>query len=411
MAHSSEPKGALHGLRVLDLSRILAGPTATQLLGDLGAEVIKVERPGRGDDTRGWGPPFVKDKNGRDTKESAYYLSANRNKSSLAVDIADPRGQAIIRKLAEKCDIVIENFKVGDLARYGLDYASLSKINPRLVYCSISGFGQTGPNAHRAGYDFLAQGEGGLISLTGHADGDPVKAGVAVADVICGLYAANGILAAIHARHRTGRGQYIDLGLIDAQIALLINQGVAHLTDGRIPQRRGNDHPTIVPYGMFRASDENFTLAIGNDEQFARFVKEAGAPELANDERYATNVNRVRNRDTIIPLISTLTIRRKAKDWLSTLEKLGVPAGPVNNVGDVFASDQVKARDMKVQIKHPTAGEGHVAVIGNPLKLSDTPVTYNRAPPLLGEDTDRILKELGMADDEIDQLQKSGVIG
>jgi crotonobetainyl-CoA:carnitine CoA-transferase CaiB-like acyl-CoA transferase len=404
-----DKKSALHGLRVLDLSRILAGPTATQLLADLGAEVIKVERPGSGDDTRSWGPPFVKNGEGNETSESAYFLSANRGKASLAVDIADPRGQDILRRIATTSDIFIENFKVGDLARYGLDYATLSATNPRLVYCSISGFGQTGPNAHRAGYDFLVQGEGGLMSVTGHAE--PVKAGVAVADVICGMYATVGILAAIEARHRTGRGQYIDLALLDSQTALLINQGTAHLTDGRVPIRRGNDHPTIVPYGLFQTADGSFILAVGNDQQFARFVTEAGVPELAGDARFAKNAGRVRNRDILIPLLEKQTAKRTTADWLQKLAELSIPAGPINNIAEVFASEQVSARNMKISMPHAVAGKGSVDLIGNPLRFSDTPVQYSRAPPTLGEDTDRILREiLNMGDDETAALRQAGVI-
>ena len=403
---------ALAGLRVLDLSRILAGPTATQLLADLGAEVIKIERPGAGDDTRGWGPPFVKDASGQDTRESAYYLSANRGKQSVAVNIADPAGQALIRDLALQSDIFVENFKVGDLARYGLDYASLSALNPRLIYCSISGFGQTGPNAHRAGYDFLAQGEGGLMSLTGMADGPPLKVGVGLIDVICGLYACNGILAAVQARHVTGRGQYIDIGLLDAQIAVLINQGVGYLTDGAVPPRRGNDHPTIVPYGSFPASDGTIILAVGNDAQFARLMAEAGAPALAADPRFATNKARVQNRAVLIPLIEALTVLRPAADWLAAMDRLGVPAGPIYDLGQVFASSQVAARDMVVSVPHPVAASGAVWLIGNPLKLSETPVTYAKAPPVLGQDTRAVLaRVLGMTDDAIGELIAQGIVG
>lgn len=403
---------ALAGLRVLDLSRILAGPTATQLLADLGAEVIKIERPGAGDDTRGWGPPFVKDASGQDTRESAYYLSANRGKQSVAVNIADLAGQALIRDLALQSDIFVENFKVGDLARYGLDYASLSALNPRLIYCSISGFGQTGPNAHRAGYDFLAQGEGGLMSLTGMADGPPLKVGVGLIDVICGLYACNGILAAVQARHVTGRGQYIDIGLLDAQIAVLINQGVGYLTDGAVPPRRGNDHPTIVPYGSFPASDGTIILAVGNDAQFARLMAEAGAPALAADPRFATNKARVQNRAVLIPLIEALTVLRPAADWLAAMDRLGVPAGPIYDLGQVFASPQVAARDMVVSVPHPVAASGAVWLIGNPLKLSETPVTYAKAPPVLGQDTRAVLaRVLGMTDDAIGELIAQGIVG
>jgi crotonobetainyl-CoA:carnitine CoA-transferase CaiB-like acyl-CoA transferase len=406
------PQGALAGLRVLDLSRILAGPTATQALADLGAEVIKIERPGAGDDTRGWGPPFVQDAGGRDTRESAYYLSANRGKKSVAVNIAHAEGQRLIRDLAAVSDILVENFKAGDLVRYGLDYASLAKLNPRLIYCSITGFGQTGPNAHRAGYDFLAQAEGGIMSLTGEGDGRPLKVGVGIADVMCGMYALTGILAALEARHRTGAGQQIDISLLDSQIAWLINQGVGYLTDGRVPPRRGNDHPTIVPYGTFPAADRDFVLAVGNDAQFARFVAEAGAPDMATDPRFATNAARVRNRDVLIPLIEGLTRARAEADWLPRLEALGIPAGPIRDLAETFASPQVAARDMKITLPHPVAGRGAVDLIGNPLKFSATPVTYQGAPPTLGQHTRDVLEGvLGLTGAKIAELVALGAIG
>ena len=400
---------ALSGLRVLDLSRILAGPSATQLLADLGAEVVKIERPGAGDDTRGWGPPFVVDEGGRETGPSAYFLSANRGKHSVAVNIADPRGQALLQALAAQSDVVVENFKPGDLTRYGLDYATLSAVNPRLVYCSITGFGQTGPNAHRAGYDFLVQGEAGLMSLTGMADGPPMKAGVGIADLICGMYAAVGILAAVTARQTSGKGQHIDLALMDAQVAMLVNQGVGFLTDGKVPPRRGNDHPTIVPYGTFPASDGDFILAIGNDSQFARFAGLAGALGLATDPRFATNAARVRNREVLIPLLAALTAGRSAQDWLASCEAQGIPAGPVNDLADVFASPQVAARGMQVEMP---LGTGQTArLIGNPLKLSETPVTYAKAPPALGADTGAVLtRTLGLSKAELLALAAAGVI-
>ena len=403
------PLQALAGLRVLDLSRILAGPTATQLLADLGAEVIKIERPGAGDDTRGWGPPFLRDAEGAETGPSAYFLSANRGKHSVAVNIADPRGQALLRDLAARADVVVENFKPGDLARYGLDAARLREANPRLIYCSITGFGQTGPNAHRAGYDFLVQGEGGLMSLTGMADGPPLKAGVGIADLLCGMYAAVGILAAVAAREKTGRGQHIDLALMDAQVAMLVNQGVAHLTDGRVPPRRGNDHPTIVPYGSFPASDGTFILAIGNDAQFARFAALAGAPGLASDARFATNAARVRHRDVLIPLIGALTAGRRAEEWLSLCTAQGIPAGPINDLAQVFASPQVAARGMTVAMTLPTGAEARL--IGNPLKMSETPVTYAKPPPALGADTGAVLsRHLGLTRGELSTLAAAGVI-
>jgi crotonobetainyl-CoA:carnitine CoA-transferase CaiB-like acyl-CoA transferase len=400
---------ALTGLRVLDLSRILAGPTATQLLADLGAEIIKIERPGAGDDTRGWGPPFVVDETGQETGPSAYFLAANRGKHSVAVNIADPAGQDLIRRLAAGSDILVENFRPGDLARYGLDFASLAALNPRLIYCSITGFGQSGPNAHRAGYDFLVQGEGGLMSLTGEPNGPPMKAGVGIADLMCGMYAAVGILAAVHARQASGRGQHIDLALIDAQVAMLVNQGVGYLTDGKVPPRRGNDHPTIVPYGTFPARDGSFILAIGNNAQFARFVALAGAPGLAGDARFATNAARVRNREVLIPLIGALTAERTAADWLAACEAEGIPAGPVNDLAQVFASPQVAARGMRVAM--PLGSGQRVELIGNPLQLSETPVTCAKAPPGLGEDTGAVLtRVLGLTGDELQALASAGVI-
>ncbi len=407
-----EPKAqALAGLRVLDLSRILAGPTATQLLADLGAEIIKIERPGTGDDTRGWGPPFVLDAKGSETRDSAYFLAANRGKHSVAVNIADPRGQVIVQSLATKADVVVENFKPGDLQRYGLDYESLRAVNPGLIYCSITGFGQTGPNAHRAGYDFLVQGEGGLMSLTGEAEGPPMKAGVGIADVLTGMYATVGILAAVEARHRTGLGQHIDLALMDAQVAMLINQGVGYLTDGQVPPRRGNDHPTIVPYGTFPASDGSFILAVGNDAQFARFAALAGAPGLAGDPRFATNAARVRNRAVLVPLLSALTAGRTAADWLELCAAETIPAGPVNDLAQVFASPQVAARGMRVRMDHVAAGCGHVDLIGNPLHLSQTPVSYAKAPPVLGEDTMAVLaRVLGLDAKALQDLATAGVI-
>ncbi len=408
---SIESAQALSGLRVLDLSRILAGPTATQLLADLGAEVIKIERPGSGDDTRGWGPPFQQDANGTETGASAYFLSANRGKHSVAVNIAHVRGQALVQALAAQSDILVENFKPGDLARYGLDYAALSAANPRLIYCSITGFGQTGPNARRAGYDFLAQGEGGLMSLTGQPEGPPMKAGVGIADILCGMYATVGILAAVQARHRSGLGQHIDISLMDAQVAMLVNQGVAHLMDGKVPPRRGNDHPTIVPYGTFPASDGTFILAIGNDGQFARFVTEAGAPGLATDARFATNAMRVRNRTVLLPLLEALTAGRTMEDWLAACNAANVPAGPVNDLAQVFASPQVAARGMKVAMAHAGAPSGTVDLIGNPLKLSGTPITYAKAPPDLGADTGAVLaRVLGLSSSEVQACAQAGVI-
>lgn len=380
--------GPLAGLRVLDLSRILAGPTATQLLGDLGADVIKVERPGTGDDTRGWGPPFLSDAQGRETRESAYFLSANRNKRSLAVDLGDPDGIALVRRLAARADVLVENFKVGDLARRELGPDDLAAVNPALIYCSISGFGQDGPYAQRAGYDFLIQGMGGLMSLTGKPDaegGEPTKAGVGIADLMCGMYAASAILAALHHRAATGLGQHIDVSLLDTQVAWLINQGVGYLTDGRVPPRRGNAHPTIVPYNAYPARDGAFILAVGNDAQFARFCEIAGAPALAGDPRFATNAARVRHRDALEPEIRRLTVRRDKADWISALEACGVPCGPINDLAEVFADPQVRHRGLRLEMAHPDAPDGRVALLANPLRLSRTPVSYRHAPPRLGE--------------------------
>ncbi|WP_249692935.1 CaiB/BaiF CoA-transferase family protein [Stappia sp. WLB 29] len=407
-------RGPLYGVKVLDLSRILAGPTATQLLGDLGADVVKVERPGSGDDTRGWGPPFLRDADGNETRESAYYLSSNRNKRSLAVDLSSEPGVALVRRLARRADVLVENFKVGDLARRGLGYEALSAENPGLVYCSISGFGQDGPYAHRAGYDFLIQGMGGLMSLTGRPDaegGEPTKAGVGIADVMCGMYASSAILAALHHRNATGEGQYLDIALFDTQVAWLINQGVACLTDGNVPPRRGNAHPTIVPYNAYPARDGSFILAVGNDAQFARFCEVAGRPELARDPRFARNADRVRNRLELEPEVERLTATRDRADWIAALEAVGVPCGPINDVGEVFADPQAVHRGMRIEMEHPLGPDGHVALIGNPLKLSRTPVTYRHAPPRLGEGGSEVLAEwLGEDDTGIRALAASGAI-
>ncbi|MGV2974115.1 CaiB/BaiF CoA transferase family protein [Roseibium alexandrii] len=412
MQQTVPSKGALSGLLVLDLSRILAGPTCTQILGDLGAEVIKIERPVRGDDTRGWGPPFLKNADGEETSESAYYLSSNRNKDSVAIDLASDEGQDLIRKLAAKADILVENFKVGDLKRRGLDYETLKAINPKLIYCSISGFGQTGPYSHRAGYDFLIQGMGGIMSLTGFDDedgGTQTKCGVGIADVMCGMYATVSILAAVHHRHRTGEGQYIDISLLDAQVSWLINQGVAHLVSGEVPGRLGNGHPTIVPYETFPGADGPFILAVGNDSQFQKFCDVAGAPELATDPLFAKNADRVRNRKTLVPKIRRLTIERDAADWIRGLEAAGVPCGPVNDLGQVFTDHQVLAREMKITLPHPVSGA--VDLIGSPIKMGKTPVDYRKAPPMLGADTQDVLqRHLELSDSEIAKLAERGIL-
>jgi len=403
--------GPLADLRVLDLTRILAGPTCTQLLGDLGAEVIKVERPGQGDDTRKWGPPYLKDQTGRDTSESAYYLSSNRNKRSVSIDIAKPEGQGLIRRLARQSDVMVENFKVGDMARYGLAYDDLKGLNPRLVYCSISGFGQTGPYAPRAGYDLLAQALGGIMSVTGEPDRPPMKVGVGIADIMCGMYAAAAILAALHHRERTGEGQAIDLALLDTQVAWLVNIGLNYLISGEVPGRVGNEHPNIVPYNVMPAADGYFTLAVGNDAQFRKFCEFAGAPELAQDPRFRTNELRVRNRRELYASLPEITRRRARDDWVEGLARLGVPASPVNDVEQVFADPQVQARGMRVAIPYPEAEGGTVPLIGNPIKLSATSVEYRLPPPSLGQHTEEVLGEvLGLAADEIARLKAAGVI-
>ena len=387
----TEPKGPLAGLRILDLSRILAGPTCTQLLGDYGAEVIKIERPGAGDDTRQWGPPYVTDQDGRETNESAYYLSSNRNKYSVAVDITAPEGQEIVRKIARHSDILIENFKLGGLAKYGLDFASLAEVNPSLIYCSITGFGQTGPHAHRAGYDILAQGYGGMMSLTGEPDGTPVKVGVGIADVMCGMYATSAILAALHHREKTGEGQHIDIALVDSQIAWLINEGVNYLTSGEVPVRRGNQHPNIAPYQVFAAADGHLIVAVGNDGQFQKFCALLDHPELAEDPRFRTNPDRLANREALVAALEAIIATREKGPLLAAMEAAKVPGGPINRMDEVFASDQVAAREMKISVPHAT---GEVDLIGNPVKFSRTPVTYRKGPPTCGEDTEEVLRWL-----------------
>ncbi len=404
--------GPLQGLRVLDLTRILAGPVCTQLFGDLGADVIKVERPGSGDDTRKWGPPYVKNADGGDTTESAYYLSANRNKRSLAVDVANPEGVALLRRLLPHCDVLVENFKVGGLDKYGLSYGALKQGFPGLVYCSITGFGQTGPYAAQAGYDYLAQGMGGVMAITGEPDGQPMKVGVAIADIMCGMYASTAILAAVRHRDATGQGQHIDLALLDTQVAWLANVGLNYLTSGNAPKRLGNQHPNIVPYQVFAALDGYFILAVGNDGQFRKFCDFAGLGGVADDARYATNDARVQNRDTLIPLIEAVTGQHPKTHWLEGLAGIGVPAGPVNTVPEAFADPQVQHREMQISMPHPEAGPDGVKLIGNPVKMSETPVSYRHAPPVLGQHTDDVLSELLDIDGaERDALRAAGVIG
>jgi len=408
------PTGPLAGLLVLDLSRILAGPTATQLLGDLGADVIKIERYGVGDDTRRWGPPFLIDKAGNETGESAYYMCANRNKRSLALDLKTEEGRDIVRRIAAKADIAIENFKRGGAARMGLDYAALAAINPAIIYASITGYGQTGPLADHAGYDFMAQGRGGIMSITGEADeqgGHPTKVGMAIADVMTGMYASNAILAALLARAATGRGQFIDLALFDSQIAALINQGTSYLMTGETPIRRGNGHPTIVPYTTFPASDGLFIIAIGNDTQFAKFCGAVARPELAQDPRFATNSARVRHRELIEAEVAAITPTRSRAEWIDLLAPLGVPVGPINTVAEAFEEPQALARGARVTHAHPLAGDGKAHTIGNPIKYSETPIDYRLRPPMVGEHSREVLSGLlGMTDAEIDRLAAEGVV-
>jgi len=405
--------GALSHVRVLDLSRVLAGPWAGQILGDLGADVIKVERPHKGDDTRAWGPPFLKDSEGRDTSEAAYYLSANRNKQSVTIDFTRPEGQQLVRDLVAHSDILLENFKVGGLAAYGLDYESLKQINPKLIYCSITGFGQTGPYASRAGYDFMIQGLGGLMSLTGRADSEdgagPVKVGVALTDILTGLYSSVAVLAALAHRDRHGIGQHIDMALLDVQVACLANQAMNYLATGTAPRRLGNAHPNIVPYQDFPTADGDFILTVGNDNQFRRFAAVAGQAQWADDPRFTTNAARVANRGVLIPLIRQATVFKTTAEWVAALELAGVPCGPINDVAEVFADPQVLARGLQVSLPHALAGE--VPQVASPLRLSATPVEYRRPPPLLGEHTEQVLGELlGLSQDEVARLRQSGVV-
>ncbi len=404
---------ALGHIRVLDLSRVLAGPWCSQNLADLGADVIKIERPGAGDDTRAWGPPYAKDANGADTTEAAYYLSANRGKRSVTCDISKPEGQALIRELARHSDVVLENYKVGQLKKYGLDYESLKAVKPDLVYCSVTGFGQDGPYAHRAGYDFLIQGMGGLMSVTGERDdlpgGGPQKAGVALTDLMTGMYATIAILAALTHRDRTGEGQYIDMALLDVQVAMLANMGSNYLNSGKPPKRWGNAHANIVPYQTFACSDGYIIVATGNDGQYQKFVEVGGRPDLATHERYATNPLRVQNRDELVPILAEM-VKSKPRDWwIEQLEAVGVPCGPINDLHDVFQNPQVQARGMVVEAPHPTAGK--VKLVRNPMRLSASPADTDKAPPLLGQHTDEVLHEvLGRSDAEIAALRAKGIL-
>ena len=392
---------SLEGIRVLDLSRVLAGPWCTQTLADLGADVIKIERPGAGDDTRNWGPPFLPTADGRESHESAYYLGANRNKRSVTCDIAQPEGQALVRELAEHCDVFIENFKVGDMARYGLDYASLKAINPRLVYCSLTGFGQSGPYAPRAGYDYIIQGMGGLMSVTGERDdlnGGPQKVGVAVADLFTGMYATVGILAALRHAERTGEGQHLDMALLDTQVAMLANLGANYLVSDQAPGRMGNAHQNIVPYQVFEVAPradggkDFIILAVGNDGQYAKFCEVAGRPDLASEPRFVKNADRVRHRAELVPMLETVMKTRPKADWLSALEAAKVPCGAINSLDEVFADPQVQARGMVTHWQHPLRAD--LPLVSSPIKLEKTPVRTDRPPPMLGQHTDEVLGEL-----------------
>ena len=404
---------SLSHIRVLDLSRVLAGPWCSQHLADLGAEVIKIERPGTGDETRAWGPPYLKDADGNDTTEAAYYLSCNRGKKSLTLDISTKEGQDIVRKLAAKSDVVLENYKVGQLKKYGLGYDELNAINPKIVYCSITGFGQTGPWSHRPGYDFIIQGLGGLMSITGERDdlpgGGPQKVGVAVTDLMTGMYATIAILAALTHRERSGAGQYIDMALLDVSVAMLANMNMNYLTSDQVPKRWGNAHPNVIPYQVFACSDGHIIVAVGNDSQFRKFCEALGVSDLGSDERFATNSNRIRHRAALIPLLEPLVKLRMRDEWVNALEAAGVPCGPINNIDQVFENPQVKARGIKVDIPHPLAGS--VPQVASPMRFSETPIEYHTAPPTLGQHNDYVLRELlGMHADEIKRLQRSNII-
>ena len=401
----------LTGIRVIDMSRVLAGPSCAQLLGDLGADVIKVERPGEGDDTRKWGPPYLKDADGRDTTESAYYLAANRAKRSLTLDFTKLAGRDLARRLIARSDVLLENYKVGTLAKYDLGYAELRSEFPRLIYCSITGFGQTGPYEPCAGYDYLIQAMGGIMSVTGEPKGEPMKVAVAIADLMTGMYSSVAILAALRHRDATGEGQHIDMALLDTQVAWLANLGQGYLTSGELPARLGNAHATVVPYQVFKTADGHIVLAIGNDGQFRKFCDFAGAPGFAIDPRFATNPARIRNRGELIPLMSEIVARQSSAYWIRELERVGVPCGPINNLEQVFADPQVQARGMTVELPHSAVGGRPTRLIANPIKLSETPISYDRAPPTLGQHTDEILRELlDLSAAEIAALRDDGVI-
>lgn len=403
--------GSLHGIRVLDLSRVLAGPSCTQMLGDLGADIIKIEKPGEGDDTRKWGPPYLKDADGNDTTESAYYLSCNRNKRSVAIDITKPEGQALIHQLIEQCDILIENFKVGGLKKYGLDYDSVKERHPRIIYASITGFGQTGPLASEPGYDLMAQAMGGLMAITGEPDGAPMKVGVALSDIMTGLHAAIGILAALHKRKETGTGEHVDVALLDCTLASLTNLAQFYLTSGKVAKRWGNAHSTIVPYQAFEATDGWIVIAVGNDTQFARFAKLLGHGEWATDEKFALNRNRVKNRDELIARIIPRIQEQPTAYWVEKLEDIDIPVGPVQSIDQAFGMEQVQARGMEIAMPH-SLSPAPVHLVGSPFKLTKNPVDYRLPPPVCGADTETVLNELlRLGTEDLHKLKKQNIIG
>lgn len=415
---------ALAHLKVLDLSRVLAGPWCTQMLADLGADVIKVERPGAGDDTRHWGPPFLKDADGNDTTEATYFTACNRNKRAITLDMAKPQGQALILKMAAQSDILVENFKVGGLQQYGLDYQSLKAVNPRLIYCSVTGFGQNGPYAERAGYDLMIQAMSGLMSITGQADGTPgggpMRMGVALIDVLTGIYACSAILAAVESRRQTGQGQHIDMALLDVGMAVLANQAAGFLNTGKVPQRQGNTHPSLAPYQTFETADGQMLLAVGNDGQFARFCEAAGQPAWATDERFRTNTLRVQHREALIPLMLTVTRTRSTSQWITLLEDKAVPCGPINDIGQAFTDAQVQARGLVINQPVALVNKASTAItnvslptiqtVASPLRLMATPPVLHRAPPRLGEHTDEVLAELGLDAAKVAELRAQGVV-
>jgi crotonobetainyl-CoA:carnitine CoA-transferase CaiB-like acyl-CoA transferase len=405
--------GPLEGVRVLDLTRVLAGPWAAQNLADLGAEVIKLERPKKGDDSRAFGPPWLKDAQGRDTSESAYFACANRGKKSVTLDLAHPRGQAVARELAAKCDVLLENFKFGDLDRYGLGYSQLREVNPRLIYCSVTGFGHTGPWRERPGYDFMIQGMGGLMSITGERDdrpgGGPQKAGIPIADLITGMYASIAVCAALAHRAKTGVGQHLDLALFDSLVAVLANQGGNYLATGKPPGRLGNDHPNIAPYQVFRTADGSLILACGNDNLFRKFCEVAGCLALADDSRFATNGKRVENRVELTRLLNEVFLKRPTKEWIARLEAAGVPCGPINDLAQVFSEPQALARGLRMELPHPSAGE--VSLVRSPMRFSETPVAHGVPPPTLGQHTDEVLRDLLKKDpSDIARLRSEGIV-